>query len=317
MPTPYPCYPTKWAGLIVQINLACCLAMPTIEVECLSIEAIENSSNPMSEHLNNVQWFDMIEAERQRLALQIDQELIAQIQLLNSQINAYEVAATPQQRQAFAVLASMMRDLLQRTLDLQTSLHPSTLATLGLIATLETMTNRIQRNTGVQFTVHLAHLESRLPYRTELALYRGIEDLLLLLIANRCHSIELTTRTLGQALSIDIRHDVHPLPTNLADEVSLPMDCTLAQPEDGRIHLRVELTAHSTLTNRERDVLALVAQGMTNKQVAAQLKIRPRTVKYHLDNIFAKLNASSRTEAVTIAIQRDLLSSLTNWAGRT
>jgi len=61
------------------------------------------------------------------------------------------------------------------------------------------------------------------------------------------------------------------------------------------------------LTPREIDVLRRLAQGQANKQIAAQLGITERTVKFHVSSIFRKLDASNRTEAVTIAAQRGLI----------
>jgi two-component system nitrate/nitrite response regulator NarL len=51
------------------------------------------------------------------------------------------------------------------------------------------------------------------------------------------------------------------------------------------------------LTSREREVLTLVATGLSNKQVALQLNLHERTVKHHLTRIFVKLNVSNRMEA--------------------
>ena len=62
-----------------------------------------------------------------------------------------------------------------------------------------------------------------------------------------------------------------------------------------------------TLTERELDVLRLAARGQTNKQIGAELAISDRTVQNHLANIYAKLGAASRTEAVTAALQRKLI----------
>jgi len=57
------------------------------------------------------------------------------------------------------------------------------------------------------------------------------------------------------------------------------------------------------LTDRELEVLALVAKGLTNRAIGHQLGISDRTVQGHLANIFGKLGASSRTEAVMTAIK--------------
>jgi len=57
------------------------------------------------------------------------------------------------------------------------------------------------------------------------------------------------------------------------------------------------------LTPREHEVLRLAARGYTNKAIAVQLGISDRTVQGHLANVFAKLGASSRTEAVMRAVQ--------------
>jgi DNA-binding NarL/FixJ family response regulator len=61
------------------------------------------------------------------------------------------------------------------------------------------------------------------------------------------------------------------------------------------------------LTERERDVLRLAARGLTNKQIGSDLAISDRTVQNHLANIYTKLGVASRTEAVTAALQRHLI----------
>lgn len=62
-----------------------------------------------------------------------------------------------------------------------------------------------------------------------------------------------------------------------------------------------------TLTERELAVLRLAARGHTNKQIGAELQISDRTVQNHLANIYGKLGVTSRTEAVTEALQRHLI----------
>jgi DNA-binding NarL/FixJ family response regulator len=58
------------------------------------------------------------------------------------------------------------------------------------------------------------------------------------------------------------------------------------------------------LTGRELEVLQLAARGLTNRAIGRELGISDRTVQGHLANIYGKLGASSRTEAVTRALQR-------------
>lgn len=60
------------------------------------------------------------------------------------------------------------------------------------------------------------------------------------------------------------------------------------------------------LTTRERDVLKCLMDGATNRQIAEELDVSLSTVKQHVSNILAKLGASSRTEAVAIAMKRKI-----------
>lgn len=61
------------------------------------------------------------------------------------------------------------------------------------------------------------------------------------------------------------------------------------------------------LTPRELEVLSLVAQGLQNKEIAAELTITERTVKFYVSSILGKLRAGNRTEAVAIAAQKGLI----------
>ncbi len=61
------------------------------------------------------------------------------------------------------------------------------------------------------------------------------------------------------------------------------------------------------LTDRERDVLKLMIDGMSNPDIAETLMVSRSTVKFHVSNILSKLNAESRTEAVALALQNDLV----------
>ncbi len=64
---------------------------------------------------------------------------------------------------------------------------------------------------------------------------------------------------------------------------------------------------YEMLTERELEVLRLLAQGMPNKEIASHLVISERTAKFHVSSIMGKLGATNRTEAVSLAAQRGLI----------
>ena len=72
-----------------------------------------------------------------------------------------------------------------------------------------------------------------------------------------------------------------------------------SSPQDSRVS--------DTLTSRERDILVMISQGFSNKQIARALNISPETVKSHVKRIFIKLAASTRIEAVSRAGSLGLL----------
>lgn len=61
------------------------------------------------------------------------------------------------------------------------------------------------------------------------------------------------------------------------------------------------------LRPRELEVLQLIAQGLNNKRIAERLTVNERTVKFHVSTILSKLEVSNRTEAVTSAASRGLI----------
>ena len=62
-----------------------------------------------------------------------------------------------------------------------------------------------------------------------------------------------------------------------------------------------------SLTTREREIMILLAQGQTNKEISYALMLRPATVRNHISSIFAKLKISNRSQATAIAIYSGLL----------
>jgi DNA-binding NarL/FixJ family response regulator len=74
--------------------------------------------------------------------------------------------------------------------------------------------------------------------------------------------------------------------------------------------IAAEIAEHATdsaLTPREIDVLRLIAGGNANKEIAAQLSLTEETIKGHVKNILAKLDANDRTHAVTIGLKRGII----------
>src|SRR5689334_17822587 len=67
------------------------------------------------------------------------------------------------------------------------------------------------------------------------------------------------------------------------------------------------MTTESQISEREREILRLVATGATNQQIAYQLNISINTVKVHLRNIFGKIGVASRTEATVFAVRSGLV----------
>jgi len=61
------------------------------------------------------------------------------------------------------------------------------------------------------------------------------------------------------------------------------------------------------LTNREKEVIMLIAEGFSNKKIAERLYLSELTVKSHLKNIFKKLNVANRTQAILTAIKRGII----------
>jgi len=72
----------------------------------------------------------------------------------------------------------------------------------------------------------------------------------------------------------------------------------LAQGKNGHVH---------TLSFREREVVMHMAEGLSNKQIAYKLRISTKTVKTHVAHIMKKMHAKNRTEAVVLAIRKELI----------
>lgn len=90
-----------------------------------------------------------------------------------------------------------------------------------------------------------------------------------------------------------------PFPFVEGDNVKVRLEADLVESVDNAF------SEH--LTGREIEVLRLVANGRSNKQIASLLQISEHTAKFHVSSVLAKLGASSRTEAVSLGILRGLV----------
>src|SRR5947209_921592 len=109
-----------------------------------------------------------------------------------------------------------------------------------------------------------------------------------------------------------LRHmEQHGIPPAMSDHKGPPHHATLPSslrpPGQASSVDAYRVPPIETLTERELEVLHLLAQGMPNKEIAAQLTISERTAKFHVSSIMGKLGATNRTEAVSLAAQKGLI----------
>jgi len=102
----------------------------------------------------------------------------------------------------------------------------------------------------------------------------------------------------------------HVDPRDLPSAVRQAVNGTVAQPIFGGVEEAEHVQPDDPgLSERETAILAALGDGMSNKQIAGQLWLAEQTVKFHLTNIYRKLEVSTRTEAVNAAYRRGLLES--------
>jgi DNA-binding NarL/FixJ family response regulator len=112
----------------------------------------------------------------------------------------------------------------------------------------------------------------------------------------RPHRSPLSADEIAVALRADV--DAGRLALNAVDAV-------LAAATGTTTHLETRRPAD--LTEREVDVLRLIARGLTNKQTAGDLGISPKTISTHIEHIYAKAGITTRAAATLFAIEHDLL----------
>ncbi|MBZ0316680.1 MAG: LuxR C-terminal-related transcriptional regulator [Anaerolineae bacterium] len=256
----------------------------------------------------------MLEAERQRLAALLDAEIGKPIQLLLAQAAVYEqsLAANPQAQMVASVLASLARQALQQIRDLSAALHPAMLESLGLTPALELLIGQTLRTTPLQIVWTIDHLPKRLSPPIELALFRAIQDAL-------THSVRYATNATlrlkmqNEQLTLFYEDNApHSAGRDFLDFAltrlqSLGIEVESQDRPNFHMVATLNLPMPPFMTEREMEVLGWLAKGLPNKEIAARMQVTPRTVNFHLDNIYSKLNVASRTEAVMAALRYELV----------
>ncbi len=252
-----------------------------------------------------------LEAERRAMARALQETVISQLNLLLSQANVYDqTLRNPDARMAVSILSSLARQALQQALDLENNLQPTILDSLGLEPALDALAQQMKRAYGIYIALIIDRLRTRLPAQLELALFRTTQEFVehALKQANATR-FTITLHKHDDALIYSLEHDGNPAIdlgkiNSVAYLESLSGKLIKSTNSNGVLGLQVEfsLIEPIDMTDREMDVLTCLTEGMTNKEIALNLEISPRTVKFHLDNIYSKLGVNTRTEAVVYAL---------------
>jgi serine/threonine-protein kinase len=257
-----------------------------------------------------------VEAERRRLAQLLQGDVVESLNLLLSQANAYEqtLGGNPTARMAVSVLSSLARQALQQVRDLEANLHPAILETLGLEPALEALAGQATRAHGLQISLALERMRERLPPQVELALFRAAQDALDRAVRH-AHASQVTIRLERREESVILTFSDNgiaaPDPGQEAlraarqrvEQLGGSVKTGIAPQGGFELAIQFAHAAPVQLTPREMEVIQLLAEGLSNKQIAALLVISPRTVNFHLDNVYSKLSVSSRTEAAIYALR--------------
>ncbi|MBN2149155.1 MAG: winged helix-turn-helix transcriptional regulator [Anaerolineales bacterium] len=261
-----------------------------------------------------------VELERRRLAALLRQEIVEPLNLLLAQARTFEqtLASDPQARMAVSLLASLARQIAQQARDLDASLKPAILESLGLEPALQALANQVTRATGIQITLALERMAERPPRDLELLAFRLAQDALDAIHRQHATQVAIHLQTTGlqtEQLTLSFQHNgSNPLTHALLPDTIQRLQLSGATVEVSRTSqasgepfhctFHIPLPAPIQLTPRELQVIQCVAQGLSNKEIALQLHISARTVNYHLDNLYNKLGVSSRTEAAVYALRQ-------------
>ena len=252
-----------------------------------------------------------LESERRRMAGLLKNDVIEPLNLLLSQASTYEKTLGTNQmaHMAVSVLSTLARQVLQQVRDLDENLQPMALETMGLEPALENLANQIRRTRGLQINLELVRLPDRLSARMELALFRLCQDYFDAIQTIGANRVQISLKRRDEAAEFELTNNARAILddralTGVREWLEQLGGTWHAETESNRLLIRFGLTKPIELTPRELDVIRLVAEGLSNKEIGHLLTISPRTVNFHLDNLFAKLDVRSRTEAAILAMRQ-------------
>jgi DNA-binding CsgD family transcriptional regulator len=259
-----------------------------------------------------------VEAERRRLAAQLDGGVMEALNLLihKGEIYGELVTHNDDAYMTVSVLNNLARAAMQQLRDLQANLNPTTLEVLGLEPALEALAAQVSRSSRLQIHLFVERQRERLTPQIELALFRTAQEVL-----EYSTCFEYPSQATMRLETID--HQVIFTFTNphiSASEQALRGVAWRAEVIGGHVDIRLglhnegfelqvsfPLEAPVQITAREREVLHWLGEGLANKEIADRMSVSPRTVNFHLDNIYSKLGVNSRTEAVLYAVRHHLI----------
>jgi DNA-binding NarL/FixJ family response regulator len=129
-----------------------------------------------------------------------------------------------------------------------------------------------------------------------------------MIVLSTSHDPAVISAALAAGAVVYVVKKAHPDDLAVAIRQAYDHSIYLAGHHNGGEQVRAkEQFEHPDLTRRELEILRLVAEGLSNAELAKMLWVTEQTVKFHLSNIYRKLNVSNRTEASRWAQLNDLL----------
>ena len=254
-----------------------------------------------------------VEAERRRASALLKSNVIESLKLLLFQVKFFEqtLEPDPATQLAISVLSSLVRQVLQQAQDLEASLYPKVLEAFGLAPALETLVNQAMCNNDIQISLNLEQMTERLPSQIELTLFRITQDTLYCAI-HQAHAsqvnicLERCKESLIYSLADDgilvTGEDLLPATRQRVKQLGGLIETHVGRHHGFELVIKFSIDQPVPLTSREMEVIQLVAEGFSTKEIARLLSLTARTVNFHLNNIYTKLGVSSRTEAAIYAL---------------